>query len=139
LCQGCVSPTPCGTYPNCTGNKKCTACDTAGEWSPVSGSPGYQTRQEGGLCIASCTTDGTCRNRTTKYRCAAGYYGSSTDGISGCTQCPEANGIYTDSANTIKAHGTADAGSEAVELCKLLSGTYHDICGSFVTAAACYF
>ncbi len=50
---------------------------------------------------------------TTKYRCAAGYYGSSTNGTSGCTRCPSSGGVY----------GTSAAGSTSITSCYIPSGT----------------
>ena len=60
------------------------------------------------------TSTGMCDvTETTKYRCAAGYYGSSSNGTSGCTRCPSSGGVY----------GTSVAGSTTITSCYLPSGT----------------
>ncbi len=65
-----------------------------------------------------------------QYRCAPGYYGSSTNGTSGCTQCPSSDGLY----------GTTDAGATAITSCHIPSGTIgNNITGSFTYTSNCYY
>lgn len=87
--DGCTTPLPC------------TACiDT--EWAST-GTAGYESRTIGGTCSGnSCTSNGTCTNRTTEYRCADGYVGRpdikngelyfDKYGFGGCTQIPSCAG-----------------------------------------------
>ncbi|MDE6250262.1 MAG: hypothetical protein K2M34_01340 [Alphaproteobacteria bacterium] len=96
---------------------------------------GYQTR-----IARSCSATGASGNCTSKteYRCAAGYYGSSSNGTSGCTQCPTWTGVYTDSAKTTVARGTSNAGATAINGCYVAAGTYYDASGTFKTTGNCY-
>ncbi len=86
---------------NCTG---CTNCTSDTSWSSVG--TGYEKK-------VTRTCDCNTCNSSTLYRCAAGYYGSSTNGTSGCTRCPSSGGVY----------GTSAAGSTAITSCYLPSGT----------------
>lgn len=75
--------TDCGKtykYNTCSGTCSATCGDNTTEWTTVK--RGYETR-EYEYCIAGTT----CKKKT-QYRCATGYYGTSTDGSSGCTSCP---------------------------------------------------
>lgn len=61
--------------------KKCTDCESS-DWA-ASGTEGYEVS-----ISAFCQVlTGTC-DKSYSYRCASGYYGSSLDGVSGCTRCP---------------------------------------------------
>ncbi len=71
----------------------CTDCISTLVWS-AAGKAGYEKRVR-----ASCDCD-TCI-RTTEYRCAAGYYGSSTNGTTGCTPCDKLGGYGTSSAGSL--------------------------------------
>lgn len=76
--------TDCGTtynYKTCLINCSSNCGDNTTDWSTHS--RGYETR-----VYEYCSSATTCR-KTTQYRCAAGYYGSSLDGTSGCTACPD--------------------------------------------------
>lgn len=68
------------------------------------------------------------------YRCAAGYYGSSTNGTSGCTKCPvfaTSSGNYT---------GTSAAGSTSITKCYIPSGTSpSDSTGKYQFTQNCYY
>lgn len=65
-----------------------------------------------------------------KYRCAAGYYGSSTNGTSGCTRCPSSGGIY----------GVSAAGSTSIASCYIPSGkSMSDSVGAYTYTANCYY
>ncbi|MDR0741483.1 MAG: hypothetical protein LBF28_01795 [Rickettsiales bacterium] len=98
----------------------------------------YQSEQYGGTCTGqNCNSNGTCSGRSTRYRCKSGYYGT-VDASSApiCTQCPEADNIYTNSNLTLKARGTNVAGENAtVDTCKLPAGIYYDISGTFMLEA----
>lgn len=77
-----------------------------------------------------CDCDGVCRRGDTSFRCAAGYYGSSTNGYTGCTRCPSSGGVY----------GTSAAGSTAITSCYLPSGiSFSDDSGSGTYTNNCYF
>lgn len=111
----------CKTCSNCTGSNTWEAANT-----------GYQRKAR-----KQCACDGTC-NVYYDYRCAAGYYGTSANGTYGCTQCPEATDIYTDSARTILARGTSAVGTTSQAECYLPAGTYYDASGVFtVTGTSC--
>ncbi|MCM1294313.1 MAG: hypothetical protein NC311_02010 [Muribaculaceae bacterium] len=74
---------------------------------------------------------------STKYRCAAGYYGSSTNGTSGCTRCPNWTGVYTNSTKTILARGNSSAGATSITGCYISAGTYYDTTGTFKITSTC--
>lgn len=66
----------------------CTACLSL-EWTELR--DGYQSRQIGGICSDNtCTSNGICHEPEIEYRCAPGYYGTTTDGATGCAPCPAA-------------------------------------------------
>lgn len=112
----------CGT--NCVSNLDWTNHNT-----------GYQ-RIINRACDCSGST-ATCKE-TTRYRCAPGYYGSSTNGTSGCTRCPTWSGVYTDSGRTTLARGTSNAGESAITDCYIATGTYYDASGTFTLTSKCY-
>ncbi len=86
--------------------KSCTDCETE-DWSSVV--TGYEKR-----IVATCACDSGRCIKTHEYRCAAGYYGSSTNGTSGCASCK------TDTSNN---SATSVAGSTAITSCYIPSGT----------------
>ena len=100
----------CGTthyYDMCTKSCDGTCSDcTSGSWT--AGNTGYQQRTK-----KTCNTSTCVCSSSTEYRCASGYYGSSSNGTSGCTRCPSSGGVY----------GTSVAGSTAITSCYLPSGT----------------
>ena len=104
------------TYYTCECPSSCKTTDWA------AGNTGYQTRT---VCNTStCTT-------TTEYRCAVGYYGSSTNGTSGCTKCPTSGGI---------SGTTAAAGSTSITSCYLPSGSnFSETSGSGTYTGNCYY
>lgn len=103
---------------NCVG---CSNCTSDSDWSAHS--TGYQKKT-----TRSCDCN-TC-NATTAYRCASGYYGTSTNGTSGCTRCPSSGGVY----------GTSSAGSTVITACYLPSGTTgSDSTGAFTYTNNCYY
>ncbi|MDE6481596.1 MAG: hypothetical protein K2L25_02120 [Alphaproteobacteria bacterium] len=80
----------------------------------------------------------TCKKKQSAYECTAGYYGTATAINTGCTQCPEATGIYTDSARTNKARGTSATAAKTQGECYLPIGTYYDSSGVFnITTIKC--
>lgn len=118
---------PCDMIAMCTSKIVIIDGETCGEW--ISASTGYEK-----TCYAICDDDyelGTCNvTKGTKYRCAAGYYGSSTNGTTGCTRCPASGEIY----------GTSTAGSATVALCYLAPGTsLSDSTGTFEYTENCYY
>ena len=101
----------------------CTDCTSDTTWSSTV-FIGYEKK------ITRTCDCGTCV-ATTEFRCAAGYYGSSTDGMSGCTRCPTETGVYADSGLTTLMRGTSDAGSLFMLSCYIPSGTvFYDSTGS---------
>lgn len=81
----------------------CSGC-TSTDWAALR--TGYQSRT---VATCSCTT---CIKKT-EYRCASGFYGTSTNGTSGCTQCPSDGTIV----------GTSAAGSTERTSCYIAAGT----------------
>lgn len=98
-----------------------------GTWTTVS--DGYEKKVD-----KECTNNyelGTCeRTESTSYRCAAGYYGRTVNGTTGCTRCPSSGGVY----------GTSAAGSTAITSCYIPSGTTSsDGTGTFEYTEDCYY
>ncbi|MDE5615435.1 MAG: hypothetical protein K2I81_01210 [Alphaproteobacteria bacterium] len=110
-----TSPCTNVTYTDCICENGCT--DT--EWT--AGNTGYEYSV---TCGANCDTG-------RKYRCAKGYYGTSTNGTTGCTRCPSSGGTYGT---------TAAAGSTAITSCYIPSGTtFSDSTGSGTYTRNCYY
>ena len=82
----------CGTYPSCT------ACCTAGWGAWAAYGTGYQRRQY---------TNASCAVTNTEYQCAANYYGSSTNGTSGCAACPGGGASAAGSTSATQCYITA--------------------------------
>ena len=81
--------------------------------------PGYQEKVTATGTILNCT-------RKTSYRCAAGYYGQSTNGTTGCTPCP--------------APGTSANGATAKTSCYVVSGTVaNDTSGQYNFTNNCFY
>ncbi|MCM1223524.1 MAG: hypothetical protein NC548_54645 [Lachnospiraceae bacterium] len=108
---------------------QCTNCDST-SWSALR--TGYQSR------IFRWCDDGTCKSQT-QYRCAAGYYGTSSNGTSGCTQCPAWSGVYTTPAKTTTLRGTSDAGATQITECYVSAGTHYDRTGTFKISSTCQY
>lgn len=110
----------CTPYPDCFNG--CPDCNTTA-WSAHSS--GYEKR-----AVATCdTTFCTCTKKT-EYRCAAGYYGTSTNGASGCTRCPSFGGGY----------GSSAAGSTVITNCYISSGSsFAESTGSGTYTSNCYY
>lgn len=120
----CFFDSDCGTGYVCTDNVcvACSGCTDCNNVSWASYSTGYQ-RQTTATCNCNTCT------KTYAYRCAPGYYGSSTNGTSGCTRCPTENNLTGQSA----------AGASAVTGCYIPSGTsFSDSYGSGIYAGNSY-
>ncbi|MDR0741492.1 MAG: hypothetical protein LBF28_01840 [Rickettsiales bacterium] len=105
------------TYYYC--NNDCTGCsDCTGDADWSAHSTGYQKK-----VTRSCNCN-TCSS-STSYRCAAGYYGSSATGTSGCSPCPTG--------------GTNNAGATAVTECYASTTSGTDATGSWEYDQTCYY
>lgn len=116
----------------------CDNC-TSTAWS--ANGTGYEKRTVKS-CDCDTSTSATCKS-TQEYRCATGYYGTSSNGTSGCNPCPEwkydtNSYVYTNSAKTTKARGTtSNAGTTSITGCHVVSGTYYDATGTFEISSNC--
>ncbi len=126
---GCYSDEDCAAAASnygCINNRcqKCKSCSGASTGAWTAHTTGYQKRT-----VTYCECDGT-KHTKTEYRCAAGYYGNSTNGTSGCTRCPSSGGVY----------GTSAQGSTDITSCYLPSGTtFSDSTGSGTYTSNCYY
>ena len=127
-----VEGTPCKCYADSSGSCAhcsvsgggCTDCDST-DWAPT-GTAGYESRINA-LCMLMT---GKC-NKTTEYRCAAGYYGKSMNGTSGCTRCPSSGGVY--------GTNTAGENTDIKSCCIPANRTMTDTKGTFTfTDECCY-
>lgn len=108
-----LSPTCTITYKTCSKScPGCSNCTSDTSWSAAG--TGYQ-RKANRTC--NC---GTC-NTSYQYRCAAGYYGTTYNGTSGCTRCPN--------------NGNSSAGTTSVTGCCISSGA--DTTGSYSYSPKC--
>lgn len=72
--------------------------------------------------------------------CATGFYGTTSDGTTGCAQCPTWSGVYTNSSKTTLARGTSTSGENTVIVdCYISYGTYYDATGEFELKGTCYY
>ncbi len=144
-----VSMRGCGTIKSCTkcntgyvlvsdyyifsydGNEKEIAgcekgCDTStckSDTTWTAGNTGYQKKTNRSCSGTSCVA-------STVYRCAVGYYGSSSNGTSGCARCPTISSLT----------GTSPAGTTAATGCYIASGTTgRDTTGNFTYAGNSYY
>lgn len=105
----------------------CNNCTSDATWSAAG--TGYEKKTS-----RSCNCDSgqaICKE-STSYRCAVGYYGSSSNGTSGCDRCPPSGGVY----------GTTDsAGTTSITGCYLPDGTKgSDGTGSWeISGGKCYY
>lgn len=105
------------------GGDPCPSCSNCQSTSWTSLTADYEKRT-----VATCNC-GVC-NTSTQYRCGEGYYGSSTNGTSGCNQCPMDGNTY----------GLSAAGSTAKTSCYILSGeSLSDSTGTFTYTSDCYY
>lgn len=127
-CTSCVSGAELKQNQWYEGNSKflyyntcvCSNCSTSA-WQ--SGNTGYEKR-------TACDFD-TCEVKP-EYRCAKNWYGSSTNGISGCNRCPLfSGGVYGE---------TASAGTSSVSQCYVPANkTYTDSTGTFEFTRNCFY
>ena len=102
----------------------CDASTCASDTTWRGGNTGYQYKTN-----RSCNSSNACIERTV-YQCAVGYYGSSSNGTSGCTRCPTANSFT----------GTSPAGTTTATGCYIASGTTgRDTTGNFTYAGNSYY
>ncbi len=102
----------------------CSGCSvydgTSNSGWQSTGVPGYQQSY---VCENICND--CFETSATSYRCAAGYYGTSSNGTSGCTKCT--------------SPGTSTAGSTSITRCYVPSGTTgSDSTGTFTYTSNCY-
>ena len=122
---GIACCSPCQIRPVDPTPATCTESNCKSDTDWTSHSTGYQKRT-----IRSCNATNTLCQQTTEYQCAAGYYGSSTNGSTGCTKCPSSGGVAGQSA----------AGSIAITSCYIPSGnTFSDSTGSGTYTGNCYY
>lgn len=121
-----VSPTCANqlfSYSDCV--KSCINCVSDVTWTRVTTLSPYEKKT-----TRTCNC-GTCVENTA-YRCAIGYWGSSTNGTSGCTRCPRDEGGNYGT--------TAAAGSTVVTACYIDSGkTFTDATGTGTYVGDCYY
>lgn len=120
-------------------NQSATACNAVTQlccsYAPITATIGTTVVTYRGTWNSGTNT---CTNTPSAYECIAGYYGTATAINTGCSQCPEAASIYTDSARTNKARGTSAIGTKTQGECYLSPGTYYDASGVFIiTSAQC--
>ena len=97
----------------------CTSSNCKSDTSWSAAGTGYQKKAN-----RSCSDSTTCKT-TYSYRCAAGYYGSSSNGTSGCNPCPSG--------------GTSSAGTTSATGCYIPSGTTgSDSTGTYKYTSNCY-
>lgn len=110
---------PGGTCVMAGGGTQCTSLNCRStNWTAYA--TGYERRT-----YKYCATLTRCAS-SIQFRCAAGYYGSSTTGTSGCTRCPNS--------------GVSMAGSTEITSCYLPSGTTGtDTSGTYTYTADCYY
>ncbi|HIS71043.1 MAG TPA: hypothetical protein IAD02_03600 [Candidatus Enterousia intestinigallinarum] len=101
------------------GGTTCTASNCSpSAWTAYA--TGYERRT-----YRYCSTSTKCTS-SIQYRCAAGYYGRTINGSSGCTCCPNS--------------GSSVAGSTVITSCYLPSGTTGtDTSGTYTYTADCYY
>lgn len=112
-------------YMTCECN--CSDCNSA-DWGRHSLAMGYESRT---TATCSCTSGTAVCSKTTSYRCASGYYGTTTNGTSGCTSCPY----------TTDGYHYSNAGAKVVTDCYLPKGkTAYDSTGYFtVVGGDCHY
>ena len=113
----CGNGTVTATYNTCLPTCTTSNCKSDTSWSAAG--TGYQKKAN-----RSCSDSTTCKT-TYSYRCAAGYYGSSSNGRSGCNPCPSG--------------GTSSAGTTSATGCYIPSGTTgSDSTGTYKYTSNCY-
>ncbi|MCM1294356.1 MAG: hypothetical protein NC311_02235 [Muribaculaceae bacterium] len=84
-----------------------------------------------------CPDGMICGGASLEKDCPVGYYGTTTDGLTGCNRCPEWTGIYTDAAHTLTAAATSGNGRLVITGCYIPAGTYYDATGTFTLTSNC--
>ena len=113
----CGGSTLNASYNTCLLTCTTSNCKSDTSWSSYG--TGYQRKAN-----RSCSDSTTCKT-TYSYRCAAGYYGSSSNGTSGCSPCPSG--------------GTSSAGTTSATGCYIPSGTTgSDSTGTYKYTSNCY-
>lgn len=103
-------------------NLKYTECVCSNNCKDIEWTAGNEGYEYSVTCGADCDT-------TRKYRCAKNWYGTSTNGTSGCNRCWEAAGAVTKAA-----------GSTSPTDCYIPSGTaFSDSSGKGRYTADCYY
>lgn len=120
-----VASTSCGNITvyecvrDCSGCSNCTSDTT---WS--AGNTGFEKK-----IIRACNCN-TCV-ASISYRCATGYYGSSTNGTTGCMSCKD---------ETNNSYATSAAGSTAKTSCYIpASISLSDDMGAYTFTNNCYY
>ena len=120
--DGTIQATETASLDDC-GTKSYTVCRapcTADADFVSTGTTGYEKK-------TSCSSGGAS---STQYRCAAGWYGASSDGATGCTQCPP-NAEST-------ATTTSPAGSALISACYTPAGnSFSDVAGAGTYSSNC--
>lgn len=117
---------PCGSYRiygciDCTSG--CTNCES--DLMPQPYKEGY-VRSQNRQCL-NCA----CQVTSNYYACAPGYYGTSTDGNTGCTRCPASGNTYGT---------TATYGTQSITYCYIPSNTdITDDTGTYRFTSTCYY
>ncbi len=94
----------------------CTNCVSDTSWG--AGAAGYEVMAKRQCYCNTCS-------ETYSFRCAAGYWGSSNNGTSGCTKCP--------------APGTSPAGATSATQCYVAAGVKTtDTTGNYEFTSPCY-
>ncbi len=110
-------------YNYCTGFAENNICVSSKNWLAGT-TEGYQVKYQ-----RTCNADSWCDEHAV-YQCAPGYYGTSTNGTSGCTRCPSSGGVY----------GLSDAGSTSITSCYMPAGTsFSDSAGAGQYTGNCYY
>lgn len=108
----------------------CGSCTNCNDTNWAAYSSGYEKYVHRWCNCGVCEYD-------VQYRCAAGYYGQSNNGTSGCTRCPTLSGAYITSSLSSHVVGTSAVGSYFITNCYIKSGTYYDSTGTFKMTANC--
>ena len=124
-CKSCLSDLDCNS-----GTSGCTDCDST-DWAPT-GTAGYESRINA-ICMI---LTGKC-TKTPQYRCADSYYGTTTDGTSGCTPCPSSQAGGLGSGVT---QGSCEPGSTSITACYIpYNEELCDNSGCYDTPEDCYY
>lgn len=126
-------PFDCGTTQFSVCTCYCSNCESDTDWSDVG--TGYQ-KIVSRWCDCDSGSTAACAT-STSYRCATGYYGSSSNGTSGCSPCPTWREIYASPDLTGVPRGTSLAGATAITGCYIAPGTYYDETGAFKISSNC--